>query len=50
MDRKNDICPQLLPMPKRLEEDKQLCPDAAFTLELMESEQSVNWLIKWGLL
>lgn len=37
-------------MQELLEEVYRLCPDATFTLELLEAEASVKWMAESGLI
>ena len=39
-----------IPMERLLNLASRLCPDATFTLELMESESSIRWLLDQGIL
>lgn len=39
-----------IPMKELLEKASLLCPDATFTLELMEAEASVKWMAETGLI
>ena len=39
-----------IPMKDLLEKAYLLCPDATFTLELMEAEASVKWMAETGLI
>ena len=39
-----------IPMKDFLEKAAQLCPDATFTLELLEAEASVKWMAETGLI
>ena len=38
-----------IPMKELLEKASLLCPDATFTLELLEAEASVRWMAENGL-
>ena len=50
LDQHNALNDGRIPMKELLEKASQLCPDATFTLELMETESSVKWLAESGLI
>ena len=45
-DTHNALNDGSIPMRKFLDRAAELCPDATFTLELLEAEPSVRWLLK----
>ena len=49
-DTHNELWNGTIPMEQLLEKALQLCPEATFTLELMDSEPSVKWLQEKGFL
>lgn len=49
-DTHNDLWEGTIPMEALLNAAAQLCPQATFTLELMDSEPSVKWLLDKGFL
>lgn len=50
MDQHNALNNGRIPMREFLFRAEELCPDATFTLELMETESSVKWLAENGLI
>lgn len=49
-DTHNELWDGTIPMEALLEKAARLCPEATFTLELMDSEPSVKWLQEKGFL
>ena len=49
-DTHNELWDGTVPMEQLLQQAARLCPDATFTLELMDSEPSVKWLEDKGFL
>ena len=49
-DQHNGLCDGNIPMKDFLLRAEELCPNATFTLELMQDEPSMNWLTENGLI
>ena len=49
-DTHSSLTEGTIPMQELLEEVYRLCPDATFTLELLEAEASVKWMAESGLI